>query len=129
MDPSDVDFAATRQCACSAARRRSRELTRFYEQAMRGSGLRAAQFTLLATLIQTGPIPATRLADFLGLERTTLTRNLRPLVRDGHVSVEQGADRRVHKVAVTAKGVVAASSAFPFWRKAQDAALARQAGT
>ena len=93
---------------------------------MRGSGLRAAQFTLLATLIQTGPMPATRLADFLGLERTTLTRNLRPLLRDGHVSVEPVADRRVHKVAVTPKGVEARAR-YPAWRKAQDAALARQA--
>jgi DNA-binding MarR family transcriptional regulator len=128
MTADAIDFADTRQCACSAARRRSRELTRFYERTMRGSGLRASQFTLLATLIQTGPTPATRLADFLGLERTTLTRNLRPLLRDGFVVVEEGADRRVHKVAITAKGQEAARRAFPAWRKAQDAALARQAG-
>jgi DNA-binding MarR family transcriptional regulator len=127
MDSGAIDFAETRQCVCSAARRRSRELTRFYERAMRGSGLRGPQFTLLATLIQTGPTPTTRLADFLGLERTTLTRNLRPLVRNGHVTIEDGADRRVHKVAVTAKGVEAAERAYPAWRKAQDAALAMSA--
>src|SRR5271166_4258851 len=103
MAASAIDFTETRQCACSAARRKSRELTRFYERAMRGSGLRGPQFTLLATLIQTGP-PTTRLADFLGLERTTLTRNLRPLLRDGHVTIENGADRRIHKVAITSKG-------------------------
>jgi DNA-binding MarR family transcriptional regulator len=125
MDSDAIDFAATRQCLCSAARRKSRELTRFYERSMRGSGLRGPQFTLLATLVQTGPIPATRLAEFLGLERTTLTRNLRPLHRDGHVTIEDGADRRVRKVAITAKGVEAAERAFPAWRKAQDAALAR----
>jgi DNA-binding MarR family transcriptional regulator len=124
MTSDVVDFAETRHCACAAARRKSRELTRFYEQSMRGSGLRAAQFTLLATLIQTGPMPATRLADFLGLERTTLTRNLRPLLRDGHVTIEDAADRRVHKVSITARGAEAARSAFPFWRRAQDAALA-----
>src|SRR5277367_6409619 len=123
VTPDAIDFTECRQCACSAARRKSRELTRFYEQTMRGSGLRASQFTLLATLIQTGPMPATRLADFLGLERTTLTRNLRPLVRDGYVLVEDGADRRVHKIAITAKGEEAARAAFPFWRKAQAAAL------
>ena len=128
MDADAIDFADTRQCVCSAARRKSRELTRFYERAMRGSGLRASQFTLLATLIQTGPIPATRLADFLGLDRTTLTRNLRPLHRDGHVTIEDGADRRVHKAAITAKGVAAAERAYPAWRKAQDAALARPSG-
>jgi DNA-binding MarR family transcriptional regulator len=127
MTADAIDFTECRQCACSAARRRSRELTRFYEQAMRGSGLRASQFTLLATLIQTGPMPATQLAGFLGLERTTLTRNLRPLVRDGHVVIEDGADRRVHKIAITAKGEETARAAFPFWRKAQDAALARTA--
>ena len=125
MDSDAIDFSDTRQCACAAARRKSRELTRFYERAMRGSGLRGPQFTLLATLIQTGPIPTTRLADFLGLERTTLTRNLGPLLRDGHVAIEDGADRRVHKVTITAKGVAAAERAFPFWRRAQDAALAR----
>ena len=129
MAADEIDFADTRECACAAARRRSRELTRFYQQAMRGSGLRGAQFTLLATLIQTGPLPATRLAGFLGLDRTTLTRNLGPLVRDGHVAIEAGADRRVHKVAITAKGADAARAAFPFWRKAQDAALARGQGS
>jgi DNA-binding MarR family transcriptional regulator len=101
---------------------------RFYERAMRGSGLRASQFTLLATLIQTGPMPATRLADFLGLDRTTLTRNLRPLHRDGLVTIEDGADRRVHKTAITAQGAEAARRAYPAWRKAQDAALARPSG-
>jgi DNA-binding MarR family transcriptional regulator len=125
MTASGINFADTQQCACSAARRKSRELTRFYEHSMRGSGLRAAQFTLLATLIQTGPMPATRLADFLGLDRTTLTRNLRPLHRDGHVTIEDGADRRVHKVSITAKGAEAAERAYPAWRRAQDAALAR----
>jgi DNA-binding MarR family transcriptional regulator len=129
MDSDAIDFAACRDCACSAARRKSRELTRFYERAMRGSGLRASQFTLLSTLIQTGPMPATRLADFLGLERTTLTRNLRPLARDGLVVIEEGVDRRVHEVAIAAKGEEAARRAFPAWRKAQEAALARQAET
>jgi DNA-binding MarR family transcriptional regulator len=124
MDSDAIDFTACRQCACSAARRKSRELTRFYARTMRGSGLRSPQFTLLATLIQTGPMAATRLAGFLGLERTTLTRNLRPLLRDGLVAVEDDADRRVHKIAITTKGVEAARRAFPFWRKAQDAALA-----
>jgi DNA-binding MarR family transcriptional regulator len=124
MQRADLDFVACRQCVCTAARRRSRELTRAFEKAMRGSGLRSTQFNLLATLIQTGPLPATRLADFLGLERTTLTRNLRPLIRDGFIRVDEGEDRRIRKAAITSTGEEAARRAFPFWRKAQDAALA-----
>ena len=124
MEPEEVDFVACRQCVCTAARRRSRELTRAFEKAMRGAGVRGTQFTLLATLVQTGPLPTTRLADLLGLERTTLTRNLRPLLRDGFVRIDEGEDRRVRKVAITPAGEEAARRAFPFWKKAQDAALA-----
>ncbi len=102
MEP--VDFFACRQCVCTLARRKARELSRAYEKAMRGSGIRASQFTLLATLVQTGPLPATRLADFLGVERTTLTRNLKPLLRERFVRIEDDADRRVHKVAITPTG-------------------------
>jgi DNA-binding MarR family transcriptional regulator len=127
MRPEKVDFVATRQCLCTAARRRSRDLTRIFEKAMRGSGVRGTQFTLLATLVQTGPIPTTRLAEFQGLERTTLTRNLGRLVRDGFVQIHEGEDRRVRKVAITAAGEEAARRAFPFWKKAQDAALAAAA--
>jgi DNA-binding MarR family transcriptional regulator len=122
-----ADFTATRQCVCTAARRNSRNLTRAFEKAMRGSGVRGTQFTLLATLVQTGPIPTTRLAEFQGLERTTLTRNLGRLVRDGFVQIHEGEDRRVRKVAITAAGEEAARRAFPFWKKAQDAALAAAA--
>jgi DNA-binding MarR family transcriptional regulator len=124
MESGNVDFLACRQCVCTAARRRSRELTRAFEKAMRGAGVRGTQFTLLATLVQTGPLPTTRLADLLGLERTTLTRNLRPLIRDGFVRVDEGEDRRVRKVAITPAGEEAARRAYPFWKKAQDAALA-----
>jgi DNA-binding MarR family transcriptional regulator len=105
-------------------RRRSRDLTRVFEKAMRGSGVRGTQFTLLATLVQTGPIATTRLADFQGLERTTLTRNLGPLVRDGFVRIDEGGDRRIRNVTITPAGEEVARRAFPFWKKAQDAALA-----
>ena len=129
MEPEQVDFVATRQCVCTAARRRSRDLTRAFEKAMRGSGVRGTQFTLLATLVQTGPLPTTRLAEFHGLERTTLTRNLGRLVRDGFVQIQEGEDRRVREVAITPAGEEAARRAFPFWKKAQDAALAAGAAS
>ncbi len=96
---------------------------------MRGTGVRTTQFNVLATLVQTGPTAATRLAAFLGLERTTLTRNLRPLVRDGLVRFEDDPDKRVHRIAITPKGEETARTAFPLWKKAQDAALAMPAGS
>ena len=127
MQSEAIDFIACRQCVCTAARRRSRELTRAFEKAMRGAGIRGTQFTLLATLIQTGPIPTTRLADLQGLERTTMTRNLSLLSRDGLVRIDEGEDRRVRKVAITPAGEAAARRAYSFWKTAQDAALGTSA--
>lgn len=122
MVDAPFDFSPCRQCACSAARRASRAITHHYDAALRGSGLRNTQFTTLATLAQTGPMPMTRLAAFLGLERTTLTRNLKPLLRDGLVEMREEKDGRVRRIAIASKGEAAARNAFPLWKKAQDSA-------
>ena len=120
MSRQDQDFHPCRACACSALRRASRAVTLHYEAHFRSQNLRATQFTILATLIQTGPIALTRLADQLGLDRTTLTRNLRPLTRKGLVAEAPQADRRVKPVTITPAGAAAARAALPAWRKAQD---------
>jgi DNA-binding MarR family transcriptional regulator len=116
----DPDFLACRGCVCSALRRASRAVTRHYERAFRGSGLRATQFTLLSVLTQTGPVPVSALAEHAGLERTTLTRNLRLLEEKGFVSVRQTeGDQRVRRVELTRAGRSAAAKGLPAWRKAQ----------
>jgi DNA-binding MarR family transcriptional regulator len=94
---------------------------------LRPAGLRATQFTLLATLVQTGPLPMNRLARQLGMDRTTLTRNLAPLAVKGWLVVEEDEDRRVRSVSITANGTATARSALPLWRKAQASAGARLA--
>jgi len=73
----DPTFLACHGCACWRLRQASRAVTRHYERALRGRGLRATQFSLLALLTQTGPLTVSELAAKLGVERTTLTRNLR----------------------------------------------------
>ena len=123
MNEATVDFKECRQCLCAAARRESRALSQRFDVELRASGLRIMQFTALATLVQTGAMTMTRLADFMGLERTTLTRNLKPLLRDQLVEVRQERDGRVRCVAITAKGEAAARAAFPLWKKAQEGAL------
>ncbi|MDB5171614.1 MAG: hypothetical protein JWN51_387, partial [Phycisphaerales bacterium] len=116
----DPDFLACRGCVCSAMRRASRAVTQHYERAFRGSGLRATQFTLLASLTQTGPLPVSALAAQAGLERTTLTRNLRLLEDKGFVSVRPTeGDQRVRRVELTRAGRSAAAKGLPAWRKAQ----------
>ena len=81
--------------------------------------LRATQFTILATLIQTGSIPISRLAGFLGVQRTTLTRNLRPLEKRKLVALGGQSDGRIHEVRVTSAGITLARALLPRWKQAQ----------
>ena len=112
-------FEPCRDCTCSALRRASRAVTQHYEASFRGTGLRATQFTVLATLAQTGPMPLSALATMLGLERTTLTRNLGPLEKKGYVSTVADEDQRVRRIAITKKGEAAALAALDAWKQAQ----------
>lgn len=113
-------FHACRSCACSALRRASRAVTQHYEASFRGTGLRATQFTLLATLTETGPLPLSALATMLGLERTTLTRNLGLLEKKGYVSSVADDDQRVRRITITKKGKAAALAALDAWKQAQS---------
>ena len=113
-------FKPCQACTCSLLRRASRQVTQHYEKAFRGTGLRATQFTLLATLIQAGPLPLSRLADMLRLERTTLTRNLGPLERQGYVESIADTDARIRRLKITPAGIKAARTGFKAWQRAQE---------
>lgn len=115
----DPAFLACRGCACWRLRQASRAVTRHYERELRGSGLRATQFSLLAVLTQTGPLTVSELAAKLGVERTTLTRNLRPLEAQRFVrTMTSETDQRVRRVELTAAGRAAAAKALHAWRQA-----------
>ena len=109
---------------CFKLRRAARIMTQHYERYLRPVGLRATQFTLLAALAQAGPMPMHRLATALGLERTTLTRNLRRLESQDWVSVQEKEDRRLHMVGITEAGREVTRAALPAWREAHAAASA-----
>jgi len=118
---NDSDFKQCSDCLCFAARRVARTVTQFYDAQLRGTGLRTTQFTLLSYLILAGSAPINAVSDYLGVERTTLTRNLKPLLALGYIRVESGEDRRVKLVSITSSGRAAAAGALPQWRKAQQA--------
>ncbi len=113
-----------RNCLCLNLRRGARLLTQAYDDALRPSGLKITQFQLLAAVDRFVSTPLNPLADFMGMDRTTLTRNLAVLERDGLVSVERGEeDRREHWVTMTPAGRAALERATPEWQTAQRAAL------
>ncbi len=108
-------------CLCATARAASRELTRRYDAALRPAGLRTTQLSLLSRLEDEGPLPVSRLAARIGLDRTSLTRELQVLSARGLVAVDPARDRRTRVVSLTAAGAAVLAAAWPHWEAAQAA--------
>jgi len=100
-------------------RRATRVVSRAYNAALKPSGLRATQFTILAVLARRDALPVTRLVEILVVDRTTLTRNLKPLVARGWLEIGREDDERVRPVAITDAGRQRVAAATPLWREAQ----------
>jgi DNA-binding MarR family transcriptional regulator len=115
-------------CACSLVRRTARKLSLFYDFLLAEVDLTITQYSLLATIARTGKIGHNALAANVGMERTTLTRNLRPLINAKWVATATGEDRRQHLLQLTAAGNRKLSRALPLWEKAQRE-FADQIGT
>jgi DNA-binding MarR family transcriptional regulator len=109
-------------------RKATRAVTQLYDRHLRPSGLKGTQFSILAVLANTGPSRLSRLAEVLVMDRTTLSRNLEPLERDGLVSVTSGKDRRTRQVALRPRGRKALAGALPLWEAAQEQVLRELGG-
>lgn len=114
------DLSQCVDCACLNLRKAARAMTQFYESVLHPTGLRGTQFSLLAAIEGAGSVTISRLAEWLIMDRTTFTRNLKPLVRNGWVRIAQGTDRRERVVTLTDRGREKLAEAWPLWRKAQE---------
>ncbi len=107
-------------CACFAVRRAARSVTQLYDEALRPTGLRATQLSVLAAIRALEPVGVSRLASMTGTDRTTMSRNLGPHEAGGFVRIGRTRDRRVRQLRLTAKGERKLGSALPLWQQAQD---------
>jgi DNA-binding MarR family transcriptional regulator len=106
-------------CACANLRRAVRVVTQLYDDALRPSGMRATQFTLLQALNEMPKASQKQLAELLEIDSTTLTRTLAPLRRKGWLRSEAGTDRRELRLSLTREGKRRYAHALPYWRTAQ----------
>lgn len=102
-------------------------MTQHYDAILAPTGLKATQFSVLAVLSVAGRLPLSRAAEHLTMDRTTLTRNLRPLERRGWVRVERGEDRRERMISLSRAGRAVLDRALPLWDQAQ-ASVVRHMG-
>ncbi len=106
-------------CLCNTLRMTARAVTAVYDDALRPLRLRVTQYSLLARAVSMGPVESSRLSAALGLDKTTLARNLRPLERRGLIAIATGEDRRTRLVRVTPAGEKLLKEASMRWRLVQ----------
>jgi DNA-binding MarR family transcriptional regulator len=105
--------------------RLTRIVTRHYDVYVAATGLRSTQYSLLSEVVALGPIRPGDLARHMGVDASTLTRNLRPLVTHGWLQLSPGDDARSRLVDVTDHGRAKHTEAQRAWKKAQLALEAR----
>lgn len=110
----------TTQCLCTKLRRSARAVTRVYDDALKGIGLTTAQFSLLRHLSRLEQPSISDLADAMGLDRSTLGRNLKPLEAEGLVKLEEGEDQRNRIVVLTPTGLERIVRGRDAWDAAQQ---------
>ena len=115
-------------CMCHRTRIAARAVTRLYDDTLRSVGLRATQLAVLVAAAGEDVVSITALAKFMGMDRSTLTRNLGPLEREGLIRVGNEGWRRSRTVEITKKGRSRLREALPLWEKAQET-LQRKLGT
>jgi DNA-binding MarR family transcriptional regulator len=108
----------------SAARR----VTAIYTQHLAPAGLKISQFSLLGFIAAEGPVAIGRLSELLATDRTTLTRNLRPLLDDGLVERASSGDKRRRELVATAAGRTLFKRALPLWANAEQEVRAAMGG-
>ncbi|MBD9481872.1 MarR family transcriptional regulator [Pseudomonas sp. PDM14] len=107
------------QCLCTRLRRATRGVTRIYDDALRDVGLNVAQFSLLRNLQRLDQPSISVLAEAMGLDRSTMGRNLKLLQADGLIALSGGEDQRSRVVQLSALGEARLAEAIAPWKEAQ----------
>lgn len=120
----DIPLPTARQfyadCVCLGLNRAARITARRYDATLRPVGLTSGQFSLLSALADGTQLTIGGLAALLGMERTTLTRNLAPLESQGLLRIETDElDRRQRTVRATTAGLERLGQALSLWKAAQ----------
>jgi len=111
----------------ASLRRASRVVTQLYEDALRPTGLRGTQFTVLQALSIAGEVTQGDLGRILAIDSTTLTRTLTIMGRHGWIAKRRGQDRREWRMRLSRAGQNEFKRALPHWQRAQTQ-LRRQLG-
>jgi DNA-binding MarR family transcriptional regulator len=117
----DVDAINGSRCNCTTLRKATRRVSQLYDTALAPSGLKSTQRTILAQLGRSEPASVGQLAEALVMDAGALAHTLKPLERDGFVSVTVDPhDRRSRLIKLTRQGRAKLAESDVLWAKAQS---------
>ena len=114
-------------CTNFKLRQLLRRVARHYDLEMAQAGMKTTQFSMLSHLIHLGPVAPGELARAMGIEASTLTRNLRLLITQGWAVQGPGPNARSRRIKITTRGRTQQAAGKRHWRRAQ-LALNRRVG-
>ena len=106
-------------CNLFHLRRAARAVSRQYGAMMKSTDAQAPQFSVLFILSRAGALSITELASKMGMDRTSMSRNLLPMQAHGLVSLGAEGAARAREVTITQAGRAALDELMPLWRQAQ----------
>ena len=106
-------------CFCTALRKATRKLTSIYDDALAPVGVNIAQFSLLRNVERGEPVSLTDLGQRIELDRSTVGRNVKVLVKSGLIALSKGKDQREAVLALTDNGRRVLADGFPLWEAVQ----------
>jgi len=106
-------------CMNLSYRKASRVISQIYDRELADCGIKCTQFSILRATFFRKHTSNAELQEILVLNQTTLTRGLKPLIRDGLIQVEPGEDRRQKILSLTSKGEDLFCQAEKKWQRAQ----------
>ncbi len=119
MERGDLKRAGL-SCINFNLRKAARAVTAIYDRNLASTGITSTQFSVLIALAYYPKHSMSALAQFLVMDRTTLTKNMKPLLRDKLIELTAGEDKRQRLLQLTKKGRTVLDKAFPLWTEAQQ---------
>ena len=113
-------IAKPQGCTNFRLRHLARQVSRHYDAEVAHSGLKTSQYSLLSHVMHLGPIRPGELAKAMGVDASTLTRNLKPMVAAGWLTQGEGSDARSRLVEITEDGRRKRAEAQRHRRTAQE---------
>jgi DNA-binding MarR family transcriptional regulator len=112
-------------CVNLSYRKASRVISQIYDRELAEVGLKCTQFSILRAVREMQQTTNAQLQELLVLEQTTLTRGLKPLIRDGFIKMQPGMDKREKLLSLTWEGRQLYRKADKKWQQAQDMVIGK----